>query len=361
MQLRILILMGLCALMLHTSCETKHEKTEAETKFSVTSPMKKDTTITNDYVCQIRSISNIELRAMEKGYLQDIFVDEGQFVKEGQLMFQIMPKLYEAEMKKAQAEVKAAEIEVQNSRSLAEKNVVSQNELALAEAKLDKAKAELELAKIHLGFTEIRAPFSGIMDRLHVRKGSMVDEGELLTTLSDNSKMWVYFNVPEAEYLNYQTNVSKDKMLEVKLRMANNELFKHSGKVEAIEGEFDNETGNIAFRATFPNPEGLLRHGQTGNIEVKEPIKDAIIIPQKATFEVLDKRYAYVVDENHIVKARELTIGAELPDLYIVSHGLGENERIVNEGIRKVKENDHITYDYEEPGTALAQLRLPAE
>jgi membrane fusion protein (multidrug efflux system) len=167
--------------------------------------------------------------------------------------------------------------------------------------------------------------------------------------------------VPEAEYLNYQTNVSKDKMLEVKLRMANNELFKHAGRVEAIEGEFDNETGNIAFRATFPNPEGLLRHGQTGNIEVNEPIKDAIIIPQKATFEVLDKRYAYVVDENHVVKARELTIGAELPDLFIVSHGLGENERIVNEGIRKVKENDKITYDYEEPGTALAQLRLPAE
>src|SRR5690606_24551032 len=107
---------------------------------------------------------------------------------------------YEAELAKTEAEVKAAEIEVLNARTLAEKNVVSKNELLLAEAKLEKSKAERQLAKVHLGFTEIRAPFSGIMDRLRVRKGSLVDEGELLTTLSDNSKMWVYFNVPEAEY-----------------------------------------------------------------------------------------------------------------------------------------------------------------
>jgi membrane fusion protein (multidrug efflux system) len=120
-----------------------------------------DTTVTNEYVCQIRSIRNIELRAQEKGYLEEILVDEGQFVRKGQLLFRIMPKIYEAELQKAQAEVNATEIEVQNTQPLVEKNIVSKNELAMAQAKLGKAKAELQLAKVHLEFTQIRAPFDG--------------------------------------------------------------------------------------------------------------------------------------------------------------------------------------------------------
>src|SRR5690606_1771530 len=127
------------------------------------------------------------------------------------------------------------------------------NELALAKAKLDKAKAELALAMGHLGFTEIRAPFDGIIDRFRVRLGSLVDEGELLTSLSDNSKMWVYFNVPEAEYLDYITREKSDSVLKVQLQMANHQLFDQAGIVETIEADFNNETGNIAFRATFKN------------------------------------------------------------------------------------------------------------
>src|SRR6185295_13704838 len=225
-------------------------------KYSATSPLKKDTLITREYVCQIRSILHIELRALERGYLQEIFVDEGQFVKKGQLMFKIMPILYQAELQKAQAEANFAEIEYQNTKSLADGNVVSANELALAKAKFDKAKAELSLARVHLGFTQIKAPFDGIMDHFHVRLGSLVDEGDLLTTLSDNSQMWVYFNVPEAEYLNYKANQKSDSVMRVKLQMANHEIFDYSGVVKTIEADFNNETGNIAFRATFPNPHG---------------------------------------------------------------------------------------------------------
>ncbi len=140
---------------------------------------------------------------MEKGYLEDIKVDEGQLVKKGQLLFRIMPVIYQAEAQKAQAEVSFAEIEFQNTKRLADSNIVSKNELALAKAKLDKAKAELELAKAHLGFTEINAAFDGIVGLFRVRSEQPVGRGDLLTTLSDNNKMWVYFNVPEAEYLTY--------------------------------------------------------------------------------------------------------------------------------------------------------------
>ncbi|MFM8832803.1 MAG: efflux RND transporter periplasmic adaptor subunit [Cytophagales bacterium] len=241
---------ALCIALCYTSCSLKHEEKEEKFKFLVTSPLKQDTTVTKPYVCLVRAIQHIELRALERGYLQNIFVDEGKFVKKGQIMFQIMPLLYQAELQKAEAEAKFAEIEYLNTKQLADSNVVSKNELALAKAKLDKARAELSLAQVHLSFTQIKAPFDGIMDRFQVRLGSLVDEGDLLTTLSDNSEMWVYFNVPEAEYLNYKTNLKKDSLMRVQLQMANSEIFEYSGIVKTIEADFNNETGNIVRNST---------------------------------------------------------------------------------------------------------------
>lgn len=353
--------MGLFACLFHTSCQTKKEEKKEQVAFLVTKPIKKDTTITKDYVSQIHSIRHIEIRALERGYLKHTSVDEGQHVKKGQAMFQIMPNIYQAELQKAKAESNAAEIELQNTKLLADGNVVSQNELAMANANLDKANAEVTLAQTHLGFTRITAPFDGIMDHLEARKGSLLDEGELLTTLSDNSQMWVYFNVPEAEYLDYITSADKDTKKEVGLLMANNKQFNQKGIVETIEGEFNSETGNIAFRATFPNPDRILRHGETGSVLMAVPFKNVIIIPQKATFQVLDKTYVFIVDQDHIVKQKEITIGAELPHLFIVSKGLSENDTILLEGIRMVKNNEEIETKFLEPNKVMSELDLYAE
>lgn len=354
--------MSLGALLCHTSCESKkEEEKKEETKLLVTSPIQKDTTVTNEYVCQIHAIQHIELRALERGYLKQIFVDEGKFVKKGQLLFQILPIQYQAEVQKAEAEANFVEVEYKNTKLLADSNIVSRNELALAKAKLDKAKAELSVAKVHLGFTEIRAPFDGIIDHFQVRLGSLLEEGDLLTTLSDNSKMWVYYNVQEAEYLNYKSTAQSKDLMKVNLSMANHQLFEYPGIVETIEADFNNETGNIAFRATFPNPKGLLRHGETGNIEMVVPFKKALIIPQKATFEILEKKYVYVVGKDNIARSREITISAEMPDLYVIKTGLTENDKILLEGIRKVKDNTKISYDYQDPKQVLANLRVYAE
>jgi membrane fusion protein (multidrug efflux system) len=168
--------------------------------------------------------------------------------------------------------------------------------------------------------------------------------------------MWVYFNVPEAEYLDYATRAKSGNPLEVKLQMANNQPFDQTGVVETIEADFNNETGNIAFRATFPNAKGLLRHGETGNILMPVPLKNAILIPQKATFEILDKKYVYVVDEQNVVKSREITIGIEMPHIYAVTEGLKENDKILVEGLRKVKNNDKIRYDFLNQKNVLAAL-----
>lgn len=345
----------------HSSCETHHKEHE-QTKLLVTSPLRMDTMTTKEYVCQIRAIRHIELRALEKGYLQDYFIDEGKFVKQGTLMFQILPLLYQADYQKAQAELTFAEVEYLNTKALADSNVVSKNELLLAKAKFEKAKAELALAQAHLGFTQIRAPFDGIMNRLEVRKGSLLNEGDLLSTISDISQMWVYFNVPEAEYLDYKTHLQKNNQpLKVNLKMANNDMFQYPGVVETIEADFNNQTGTLAFRATFPNPQMLLRHGETGNVVVTVPHKNALLIPQKATFEILNARYVYVVDKDNVIKSREITVSAEMPNLYVVSGGLEATDKILLEGLRLVSENDKISYDYKEPKAVIKSLSIYAE
>lgn len=357
-----LVLFGLFTTLNLSSCssEKEHEK-EAETTFIVTQPIIKDTLLEKNYVSQIHAISHIEIRAQEHGFLQKIYVDEGQSVKKGQLLFQIMPKLYNAEVQKAQAEVDFAQIEYNNTKRLSDKNVVSANQLALAKAKLDKAKAELSLAQVHLGFTEIRAPFDGIIDRFHVRLGSLIDEGELMTNLSDNSQMWVYFNVSEAEYLDYKSEIADDHPMEVKLMMANGKMFAHTGIVETIEADFNNETGNIAFRATFPNPDGLLRHGETGTVVNKKMLSNALLVPQKATFEILDRKYVYVVGKDNKLVAKQIEISAEMPHLYAVSAGIDQKDKILLNGLRKVNNGDKINYKFESPSSAFSKLDLYAE
>jgi membrane fusion protein (multidrug efflux system) len=358
---RIVLFTGLIAVLSLASCTSKKEEKEEVETFAVTNPVKIDTSFTKQYVAQIKSFRNIEIRAQEKGFLQNIYVDEGQFVKAGQVLFRIMPKVYEAELLGAKAEEKAAEIELKNAKTLADKNIVSKNEQAVAQAKLDQARAEVALAKVHLSFTEIRAPFDGTIDRIPKKLGSLIDEGELLTSLSDNSQMFAYFNVSEPEYLDYETNVKGRAQNKVGLLLANGNTFKDKGNVEVIESEFDNETGNIAFRARFPNPSKLLKHGETGKVLMDVPLPNVIVIPQKATYEIQDKKYVFVVDKNDVVSSKEITIKGEIPDLYMIDSGITVNDKILLEGVQKVKDNDKIHYKYIAPQEVITHLRLKAE
>jgi membrane fusion protein (multidrug efflux system) len=349
----------LIAILCTAGC-SHHEHKEEQGKLPVTTPMRKSIEITREYVGQIRAIQHIELRALERGYLQQIMVDEGQTVQRGAKMFQIMPLIYQAEVEKSAAEAERAELEYNNTKALFDKNVVSAQEVALAKANLSKERAQLSLATTHKGLTEIRAPFSGIMGRFQARLGSLIGEGDLLTTLSDNTTVWVYFNVAEAEYLKFKSEPeSKDRP--VKLIMANGEIFDQPGKVQTIEADFDNETGTIAFRAGFPNPKGLLRHGQTGKVQMTSVLENALIIPQKATFEVLDKKFVFVVDEKNAVHTRPITVSVEQHNLFAVASGLAEGDKILLDGLRKVREGDVIEAAFEKPADVLAHLEVAAE
>jgi len=342
-------------------CEAPQAHAAEMPVFPVTHPVRKDVEIELQYVAQIRAIQHIEMRALERGYLQDIHVDEGQHVKADQKMFQVMPMIYQAEVAKAKAEVDRENIEFKNTKLLSDKDIVSKTELGLAKAKLDHAKAELSLAQTHKRLAEIRAPFDGIMGRFRVRKGSLVEEGELLTTLSDVSQVWVYFNVTEAEYLEYKLELREGAREKVELRMANGRTFDQAGEIETIEADFNNETGNIAFRATFPNPNGLLRHGETGTVVRTTSIPDALVIPQKATYAILDRRFVFVVDGNGVAHSREISIAGELPHVYIVDDGLQADDAILLDGLRKVRDGMQIETKQLDPSDVLSMLDVPAE
>lgn len=351
----------LSAVLLLFSCNEKKEEKQEDSVYPVTSPVKMDTIINKDFVAQIQSVKNIEIRAQEKGFLEKIYVDEGQYVKAGQTLFRIMPQLYQAELLKAKAEVEQASIELRNASTLANNDIVSKNERLMAKAKLDAANAEMKLAQIHLSFTDIKAPFSGVIDRIPLKLGSLVDEGDLLTTLSDNTDIYSYFNVSEPEYLNYQKNVADRGNQNVNLVMANGDLFNQTGQIQTIEGQFDNETGNIAFRAKFPNPEKLLRNGETGKIRMTLPLKNALIVPQKATYEIQDQKYVFVVDKNGVAKSKNIKVAYELPDIYVVASGLSGGDKILLEGVQKVKDDQKVKVKFQDPKKVLQSLKLKAE
>ena len=339
---RIVLLLCLVALVSLSACHSKPEQKSEAGKYPVTTPFVMDTAFTKEYVADIQSLQNIEIRAKVKGYIESIHVDEGQLVKAGQILFTIRPKEYEAELLKAKSNRKTAELEMQNVRKLTEKNIVSQTELDVAEAKLEEAKAEEGLAELYVSYTQVKAPFNGTIDRLKFKVGSLIDEGTLLTTLSDNKEVYAYFNLSELEYLDYQSQTIDKEKKSASLILANNQLHPYPGMVEAVAGEFDKNSGSIAFRAKFPNPDLLLKNGETGKVQLKTDLKNALIIPQKSTFEMQNRIYVYVVDKNNVVQARNISIKQKIPNLYVIESGLSANDTFLLEGIQSVKEDEKI-------------------
>lgn len=352
--------------------EAKHEHHEQGHTILATRPLPQDMVTTQKYVCQIHSRRHVELRAVVSGYLDQVLVKEGQSVKQGDVLFRLLPVVYEARRRADQAELDTAEIKLRNTEQLFAKNVVSDQEVALAKAERDRVKAKLDLATAELAFTEIKAPFDGIVDRQFEQQGSLIEEGDILTSASDNEVMWVYFNVPEADYLAFQTaqdpNAAKDRQIlrlpntKIELLLANGKPFPHKAADEiTIESTFDNETGNLLFRADFPNPEGLLRHGQTGTLLMNRTLPDALVIPQKSTFEVLDKQYVFVIGEDGIAHQKLITVAYETDDVFVVSGGLEATDKIVLDGVRQVRDGEHVEAQLQDPKQVLKNLKHRAE
>ena len=326
-----------------------------ETKvFEVINPIIKDTIYEREYAAAIQSIQNVDIRNKVKGFIEEINVDEGQKVTKGQTLFKLnngeleqLIRKAEALIQSAQAELKGTELEYENTRKLFEKNIVSKSELELYatkvqlnKAKLNLAKVEKEQAELHNLYTTVRAPFSGVINRIPFKKGSLVDEGSLLTSISNNEFVYAYFNVSEIDYLDYQ--LSQKKSNQVKLILANNQPYPEKGIIETTESEIDASTGNIAFRAKFHNKSQILKQGSSGKIVVPAYLKSAILIPQKSSFEVQGNIFIYTVNKQNIVKAKRIIPLFRLSNFYVVTDGLTKEDLIILEGIQSLREGDKI-------------------
>ncbi len=287
-----------------------------------------DVTLTQEFPCQIHAHRHIRIRALENGFLEEAPIKEGQQVKDGDLLFAVAPELYQAKLDAAKAELKVAELAYASTKRLFEKKQVTETEARLSKANVSQAEAKVKLAEEALHFAQVKAPFDGLVGQFEAPEGRFVKDGEVQTTLTDSSLMWVYFNVPEAQYLDYMARTKQNKDdLKVELMPANGKKFSQVGRIGAIEADFNNKSGNISFRADFPNPDGELRHSQTGTIAISEVCKNAIAIPTKATFEDDGKRYVFVVDKDDVAKRRVITIQTETKDQVVVSSGISAGTR----------------------------------
>jgi membrane fusion protein (multidrug efflux system) len=339
----------------------------------LTTPSIMSVPTTQAYVCRMQSRRHIEIRALNEGYLEEIPIQEGQAVLAGQRLYDIYPVLYRTKLEAERAELRLAEINVQNTEPLAARGFVAAPELARAKAERDRAKAKFDQATAELGFTSIVAPFDGIVGRQLMQKGSLIEAGDTLTTMSDNSVMWVYFNVPEADYLRFKslrgaTDPRSPRALElrgstIQLRLADGQIFdKNAATSLTIESEFNKETGNIEFRADFPNPKGLLRHGQTGTLLINQNLSGAVVIPQRATFEILDRQYVFVVDDKGVAHQREINVARELEDIYVIKAGLSAGEKFVLDGGREVHDGERLEHtETRPPKEAVNNLKHHAE
>lgn len=344
-----------------TGCLAKNNK-EQETimEYPVVLLTTIDTVLEKEYVAQIQSVKNVEIRSQANGFLNKIFVDEGKYVKEGQLLFQLNAERYKNEVDKnnamvgsAEAEMLAADVEVRRVKILAEKNIISKTELELAEAKFKIAKAKvaesranLSNAQLMLSYAFVKAPFSGVINRIPLKIGSLVDEGTLLTTISDVESMFTYFNLSEREYLQYVDAKKKDSAQHsnnVHLELADGLRFPLVGKIETMETEINSSTGSLAFRARFQNMDNKLKHGSTGKVFLSTVTNNVMLIPQKSVFEIQDKNYVYVLDADNKVSVKNIVPEARAGNSYIIRDGLKPGDRILYEGNQTIREGQRIT------------------
>ncbi len=322
--------------------------------------IRQDAEIDHDYAGHIEAVQNVEVRARVAGYLDNILVDEGHPVRKGQVLFQLNPAEYQVKVAEAQASLESAqaqqqsvEVEMDRVKLLVDKNVISPTEFKLAQAKMataraaiDQAQAALSSARLLVSLTSIRAPFDGIINRIPFKRGSLIDQGALLTTISDLSRMYVYVNISEKEYLAFakkRRDPQQATVREVDLLLADGSHYPYKGKIETTETIFEGNSGTIAFRAAFANPNRLLRHGATGKIRLTTDVDDAVLVPQKAVFEVQDKNFVYVVDGGNKVRTRPFVPQSRIDQLYVVKSGLHVGDRVVYEGIQQLRDGMAIT------------------
>ena len=345
-------------------CGNKTQIPQASNEYAVREIKTTECNLSTSYPATIKGIQDIEIRPKVSGFITKVHVDEGDFVRRGQVLFSIDRVQYEAAVKSAEAAVRVArttvstqKLTVKNKKMLHEKKIISdydmemaENQLASAEAQLASARAQLIDARNNLSFCSVTSPSDGVVGTIPYRVGSLVSSStaEALTTVSNISKMYVYFSMTEKQLLEYTKGTDGVKgalaaIPAVSLQLADGSTYNQTGKVTNVSGVIDIATGSVSMRATFDNPQKILRSGGSGSVVIPIHKDNAILVPQKATYEIQDKHFVYVVGKDNKVKNTEITVLPQNDGTnYVVTGGLKAGERIVVEGINTLSDGKAI-------------------
>jgi membrane fusion protein (multidrug efflux system) len=366
------IAIGLPVLLLMFACGNNNQQNNASGfaqpigTYKVITLQPRSVTLNTDYPASIQGLQNIEIRPKVDGFIEKIYVDEGSLVKKGQLLFKINAPQYEqdvrtaeAGIKTAEADVNAAQLQVNKVKPLVEKDIISHYELDAAQytlqskqAALAQANAALMNAKVNLGYTTIVSPVDGVIGSLPYKLGSLVTSttADPLTTVYNTATVYAYFAMNEKQLLDFSRDSSNtsfsaklNNIPKVTLLLSDGSIYDHKGKVETVNGLISTTTGSANFRAGFINPKGLLRSGSSATVRIPKLVKDVLIVPQNVTYELQDKRFAYVVDAQNRVKNAAITVMDNTPgQFYIITGGLQSGDKIIAEGANNLKDGTEI-------------------
>jgi membrane fusion protein (multidrug efflux system) len=323
------------------------------------------TTLNSEFPATIEGQQDIEIRPKIDGYMERIYVDEGAMVRKGQPLFRISAPQYEQEVRTARANIKiaradvnAAQMEVNKVRPLVEKGIISKYELQATQfnlqsrqAALAQAQATLANAQTNLGYTHIASPVHGVLGTIPHKIGSLVSSNtaEPLTTVSNIGNIYAYFSINEKQMLEFSKSKGATSQARiaaippVSLILANGVEFSRKGRIETTSGSVNTETGSLRVRATFPNPGSIIRSGSSGTIRIPFKVDSAILVPQKATYEIQGKKFVYQVQSNGTVSSTEIKVMDNNDGrFYVAQQGLQPGDKIVVEGVASLREGAPI-------------------
>ena len=349
-----------------TACGSKSSQMpEANKDFAVETVKTTEADLKTSYPATIKGMQDIEIRPKVAGYLTKLLVDEGATVRKGQPLFLIDSEQYQAAVNSAKAQVRVCKaniatqkLTVENKQALFDQKIISSYDLQMAkntlesyEAQLAAAQASLQSAQDNLRWCTVTSPSDGVVGMIPYRVGSLVSasNAQPLTTVSNISQMYVYFSMTEKQLLGLTReqgglSAAISKMPAVSLVLSDGTEYSQSGVVSTVSGVIDSNTGSVQMRATFDNAGHVLRSGGTGSILIPIHQKDAIMIPQKATYEIQNKKFVYVVGADNKVQSREIEVLVQNDGQnYVVSNGLKVGERIVIDGVNRLKNDMQIT------------------
>lgn len=347
-------IVSIFALLILASCGKKEQQQmppQGPAPFPVQTVTKQDAVVYQEYTANLEGQQNVEIRAKVNGFIQKIYVDEGQVVKKGQLLFKLETQTLNEDASAAKAAVQAAQVEVDRLKPLVDRKIISNVQLETAKAKLAQAKSNYGSIAANIGYGTIVSPVNGVIGSLPFREGSLVSatSQEPLTTVSDTKIVRAYFSMNEKQLLFFNktfkgaTTAEKLKAApEVSLLLVDGSEYDQKGKLATMNGLVNPETGTTQFRAEFSNPQAILRSGSSGIVRLPIVEKDAILVPQNAVFEMQGKKMIYVVGQGNKVKSKIIEVSGTSELNFIVTSGLNEGEVVVIEGASKLKDDVEI-------------------